>query len=137
MRKFERTTSIKTWRDFVREDIEKGGNSYYVMIDLRDRNIVLMSHKSKAKNYVPIGAVKTKGEKTTVRNVNKLAGQIRSAVKTSNDKSIICYSRAVSEYGRKNVTDVAFVKGADNPHYKCAAPMKLYDRNVIEFYKGN
>ena len=117
MKKFLRTTRIEEWRDFVRKDIEKGGNSYFVMIDLRDRDIVLMSHKSKAKNYVPIGAVKTKGEKTTVRNVNKLAGQIRSAVKAYYDKSIICYSRAVSEYGRKNVTDVAFVSEFFTPMY--------------------
>jgi len=133
---FERgnNTMIDSYRVCVRKAIENELERMYVMIDRRDGYVVLMSTKSRSKNYIHLGMVKTKGEKPTIRNINSIASEISKMVRKYNHESYICYSRAISEYGKKNVTDMAFIKEVDNPYYKCSAPMKLYDKNVIEFY---
>lgn len=134
MKKFDRITHIDEIRDFVRDDAENGGNRYYVVIDNRDGSVVLMSGAPKAQYYAKIGKIKTSIPKLTIKNVNAVATEIRNLVRLYNRTCLITYGRAVSEYGRKNVTDKAFVREVDNPYYSSAAPMKLYDKNVIEYH---
>lgn len=45
----------------------------------------------------------------------------------------MCKSRVKSEYGERGLLEVAYVKTVCNPHYKCAAEMILYDKNIIEY----
>ena len=134
MKRFNRITCIDEIRDFVRDDAENGGNSYYVAIDNRDGSVVLMSGFPKAQYYVKIGKVKTSIPKLTIKNVNSVATDIRNLVRLHNRTCFITYGRAVSEYGKQNVIDKAFVREVDNPYYSSAAPMKLYDKNVIEYH---
>lgn len=137
MKKFKRETLKDDFIPFVREDAKNGGGKYIMMIDNRDGNLVLMSRASKAKYYTRIGKVKTSLSKLTLRNVNKVASEMRNNLIAYNKRTFVCYSRAVSEYGKRNVVDKAFIKYVENPHYHCAPYMRLYDRNVIEYYMNN
>ncbi|MBO4851970.1 MAG: hypothetical protein J5529_13885 [Prevotella sp.] len=129
-----RTAKIDEIRGFVRKDIDNGGNTYHIMIDNRNGCVVLIHCTKKSKYYNKIGMVDTRKIKPTIKNVNAVASKIRKDINTYNKTCLISYNRAVSVYGKKKVTDIAFVKEVDNPYYKCAAPMRLYDKNVIEYY---
>ncbi len=134
MQRFNRQIQIEYLRNLVRQDMEKGGHSYYIMVDKRNGDVVLMNSKSDAAFYTHIGKVKTSQVKNTKKNINALATQIHKAIAAYNKTCYITYSRAVSEYGKKNVIDEAFVKTADNPYYKCAGQMRLYDKNIIQYH---
>lgn len=135
MERFDREkVTIYNFRYYVTNAIKNEIEKIYVMIDRSDGCVVLMESKSRRKNYIFLGSVKTNGVKKTIKNINAIASEINKIKKKYDKESYICYSRAISEYGKKNVSDKAFIKEVDNPYYKCSAPMKLYDKNVIEFY---
>lgn len=50
--------------------------------------------------------------------------------------SIICKSTAERLFKGQNI-EAGFICELDNPHYKCGSPMRLYDRNVLEYKMFN
>lgn len=131
MIRIERTSKIEVIQNAIREDWAK---AYHIVIDQRNGDIVLMTRLSKTPHYIKVGEAKRTPEmRLNSRNVQKMATQVRKAVDEYNRTCYICYSKAVGVYGKKNVIDEAFVKEVDNPYYKCAGAMRLYDKNVIEY----
>lgn len=75
---------------------------------------------------------------TLKSNLDKKAQQeiknnILNTIDNYNKGTFICYTRACSKYGKKNVTDYSLIMEVDNPYYKCAAPMRIYDKKMIEY----
>lgn len=128
----KRTSKIEEKRAIVKEIISSKQKNYKVMIDLRNGNVVLIE-RTIAKYYIQIGKIKLKNIINTSKNINKLASDLNSLIQKYNGKSLICKSRVKSEYGKKGLLDIAFIMAVDNPYYKCAGDMQLYDRNVIEY----
>ena len=136
MKKIDRNAKIDAIRSSVIDCFGRGKHTYYVLVDLRNGGIALSRRSPKAQYYIKICEVCTRMPLTN-KNVKKVASQILKCIKDYNKTCLMCYSKAVSEYGKGHVVDEAFIKKVDNPHYKCAAPMKLYDKNVIEYHFKN
>ena len=134
MIKIKRTSHIDVIKECLKKDIVNGGSTWYIMIDNRDGCIVFLRGPSNAKFYTKVEVIKFKNTKPTLKNVSRIASQILFLLDTFNKKCCMCYSRAVSTYGKKNVIPIAFVKALNNPYYTCAPKMRLYDKNVIEYY---
>lgn len=105
-----------------------------MVIDFRNSNVVILNNKPKSEWYRPISKLRLTSLKYTKKDIYEKASEVRQAIMQYDKANLICYSQAVAEYGKRNVIDKAFAKKVDNPHYKCAAPMRLYDTNVIEYY---
>lgn len=58
---------------------------------------------------------------------------IQKAIQQYNSKTSICKTRLIAEYGKTGMMDVAFSRCLDNPYYKCAAKMVVYNQEVIEY----
>lgn len=134
MKQLNRNIDLNEIRSFVDEGLQNGGKLYYVAIDFRNSNVVILNNKPKSEWYRPISKLRLTGLKYTKKNIYEKASEVRQSILRYDKANLICYSQAVSEYGKRNVIDEAFAKKVDNPHYKCAAPMRLYDANVIEYY---
>ena len=130
MEKFKEKADWKLHQmaDFVADNIV-ANTYYYIAVDLTDGRIVFMTHKSKSDKYHFIGHI-PKNNDTSMNT----ARVIKQAHKEYKMDAYICKTTAIKEYGRKNVTDKAYITEVDNPYYKCSAPMVIYDRNVIEYY---
>lgn len=61
---------------------------------------------------------------------------IRDKYKIAYNGSIICKSTAERLFKGLNI-EIAFICEIENPHYKCSTPMRLYDKNVIEYKMFN
>lgn len=140
MKTLERESNISDVRDFV--EIELVGNcAYNVMFDKRDNTIKLSKTKTEKEYYIQLGKLKVEdidneslSEFKIKTNIKKTATALNKLIKSYNKSGcLVCYTTVVKEYGKNNVTEKAFVKEVDNPYYKCSAPMKLYDKNVIEY----
>ena len=129
----KRNSTIDVIRSFVNDEIQNGGNIYNVAIDNRNGSIEFVGRKTSCKYYNIVGSVDLTSLKPTKKNVLAKATEIRRMISAYDKTCYMTYSRAVSQYGKKNVIDSAFIKEVDNPHYKSAWPMRLYDKNVIEY----
>ena len=127
-----RTSKIEEKREIIKNIIGSNPQNYKIMIDLRNGNVVL-TKRTIARYYIQIGKINFKGVVNTNSNINRLASGLNSQIQKYNGEALICKSRVKSEYGKKGLLDIAFIKAVDNPHYKCAGDMLLYDRNVIEY----
>lgn len=135
MKIIKRKNKVDELRVFVDNEMQEGVKKYEIAVDKRNGLLVFLKRKTPTEYYIPIGRVDLNVNHTP-KNVSEKASQIYQIVKKYEKESecLISYARAKSEYGKKNVTDKAFVALVDNPFYKCAAPMRLYDKNVIEYY---
>lgn len=133
MKRLKRNSKIDVIRECVRECFRDGNHNYHLVIDKRNGDVVLLRRWSATQYFHKIGEVCTK-TKMTEKNVSKIASQLLKDIKAYDLTSRICFSKAVEAYGKRNVIDEAFLRKVDNPHYKCAAPMRLYDKNVIEYH---
>ena len=133
MKTIGRNSKIDVIRSFVNDEIQNGGNTYNVAIDNRNGSIAFVGKKTRCKYYNTIRKVDLLGLKPIKKNVLSKATEILKMIRAYNKTCYITYSKAVSEYGKKNVIESAFIKEVDNPHYSSAWPMRLYDKNVIEY----
>lgn len=83
--------------------------------------------KQTAKRYRLIGTVKTNDG--TEQAANDVVNIIRDYAKNL----YCCQSTARKMTKNKEILLLAYVGEADNPYYKCAAPMQLYNRYMIEY----
>jgi hypothetical protein len=133
MKIIKRNCTINVIRSFVSDEIQNGGNTYKIAIDNRNGNIVFIRRNTQCKYYNIIGSVDLSSLKPTKKSVLLKATEIHNVISAYNKTCYITYTRAVSEYGKKNVIDSAFVKEVENPYYKSASPMRLYDKNVLAY----
>lgn len=128
----KRTSKIEEKREIIKNIISSNPRNYKIMIDLRNGNVIL-TERTTAKYYIQIGKINFKSVDYTVNHIKRLASDLNSQIQKYNSEALICKSRVKSEYGKKGLLDIAFVKAVDNPYYKCAGDMLLFDRNVIEY----
>lgn len=128
----DRNSDISEKREIIRCNIVPNPQIYNVVTDVRNGRIVLIERPT-ASYYIKIGKLNLGSVKCTRNNVNQLASILNGYVRAYNRQSLMCKSRVIPEYGKIGLLDVAYVKTVDNPHYKCAGDMKLYDKNVIEY----
>lgn len=95
--------------------------TYTVAKDLRTGAIDLTPRKSASKHYKVLGKVKPID--VLVETFQRIANQKRD---------LICYTTLKKEYGEENAKSIQPLLEVDNPYYKCAVPMRLYDREVVE-----
>lgn len=105
-----------------------------VAIDLTDGRIVLDDKSPNGEQYKKIGEVQIESDKKTKKNIAHIATEVNKIIRDYD--GYITLGRAKKEYGKDMDIEVGFIKEVDNPHYKCAAPMRLYDKNVLEYYKS-
>lgn len=129
----KRNSYIEEKQEIIRRVVAKTSNKFKIMVDLRNGEIVMLK-STKAKYYIQIGEINITLPKITKKGICNLASNLNSQIQHYNAQSIICKSRVKSEYGKSGIIDEAYVKAVDNPHYKCAGKMQLYDRNVINYY---
>lgn len=128
-----RTSNIEEKREIIRNSISITPNKYKVMVDLRNGNITLIK-RTQSKFYIQIGEIDLSSKRVTKKVISNLASALNSQIKGYNKDSLICKSHVKSEYGTSGLLDEAYVMTVDNPYYKCAGDMKLYDMNVINYY---
>lgn len=98
--------------------------SFQLVCNLEDNQFYLV-HGRKRKSDRHIKTFNFRREKDR--------GTILSAIQKYNSETSICKTRLIAEYGKKGMMDVAFSRYLDNPHYKCAAKMVVYNKEVIEY----
>jgi len=97
----------------------------YIYLDPCKAEYVLLRNESKSNKYKLLGIAEGDGDilrrsiKTIIHDYDK-------------NPNIICQSEVIRKFGKKGLIDKAFVREVDNPHYKCAGKMRLYDVNVIK-----
>ncbi len=119
--------------DVIRRDIENGGSRQFVAVSLKDGCFALCKTKPSEEHYFILGVFDTRDVKVTQKNLSKLSGQLLKMMRGYDRESLICYGNAVKKYGKKAISK-GFITTVDNPYYKCAAPMRLYDENVIRYH---
>lgn len=135
MIKIKRISYIEEKREIIREMLTKSPETYNVVADIRDGNIVLIE-RPKAKYYIYIGKLNLAVSKCTCKTIHKLASELNNLIRSYNGTSLICKSRVKSEFGKRGILDKAYVMSVDNPYYKCSGDMMLYDKNVIKYNLG-
>lgn len=113
--------------DAVRED-----KAFRLVINLEDNQFYLVFGRGK-KGDKEIARFDYKGYPTTQRALSKARAEVRAAILKYDKENNICLSTVKSDYGKNGIIPTAFVREVDNPHYKCASPMRLYNREVIEY----
>ena len=107
---------------------------FCVTLDLSDGIILIGEEIPKGDQYKGLGEVQIVSNKETKKNIAHIATEVSKIIRAYN--GYITLGRAKKEYGKDMDIEVGFIKEVDNPYYKCAAPMRLYDKNVLEYYKN-
>lgn len=98
--------------------------SFQLVCNLEDNQFYLV-HGRKRKSDRHIASFNFRKERDR--------SKIREAIKKYNSDTSICKTRLLDVYGKKGMMDVAFSRYLDNPYYKCAAPMVVYNQEVIDY----
>ncbi len=110
----------------------RADKTFKLVINLDDNQFYLVSGSRRKADKV-LATLNFKGWPETERSLSKARGMVRKVIREYDHNTNITLSTVLKEYGKKGVIDTAFTREADNPYYKCAAPMKLYNREVIEY----
>lgn len=108
------------------------GKAFRLVINLDDNQFYLVSGRGK-KGDKEIARFDYKGYPPTQKALSKARAEVRAALRQYDKDNNICLSTVTSDYGKKGVIATAFVREVDNPCYKSASPMRLYNREVIEY----
>lgn len=128
----DRNCNILEKREMIKHIITSKPKRYNVMIDMRNGRVALVG-RTKSQYYINIGKLNLTSVECTEKNIKRQASNLNDYICAYNGQSLMCKSRVKSEYGDKGLLEVAYVKTVCNPHYKCAAGMILYDKNIIEY----
>ena len=101
-------------------------NKLYLYKDLICNEFVLTDYKKSIDRYKYIFEFDKRDNVYNIRNQYEIAY----------NGSIICKSTAERLFKGQNI-ETGFICEVNNPHYKCGSPMRLYDRNVIEYKMFN
>lgn len=110
----------------------RADKTFKLVINLDDNQFYLVSGSRRKADKV-ILTLNFKGWPDTEKGLSKARGTVRNAIRDYDHNTNITLSTVLKEYGKKGVLESAFTREADNPYYKCAAPMRLYNRDVIEY----
>lgn len=70
---------------------------------------------------------------TKQHNIIEYAQMLKEACYKYSSVNRKCYTTVCSFYGRKVMEKIEPLYYVDNKYYKCAAPMKIYDINVLNY----
>lgn len=108
---------------------------YVLFVDLLNGAVNISKPTTKKKSELIIGDVILSDlKKGTVKKFMSNVKKIITTYKRSG--SMICKKTAVNQYGKKFVEKFTPTY-VDNPYYTCAAPMCLYDKNVLNYMYNN
>lgn len=119
--------------------IADGGQHYVVTKDLQ-KGVITVSRRSlkDTKRYKVICVVDLDLSLPQKEWYKKVKKEIDSALRGY--AKLYYFSRAAVcrqlHVGPKKI-EFAFVREVVNPHYKCAASMKLYDANILRYHMGD
>lgn len=113
---------LNTLSDVLPNDID---GSVYIYFDPFKIVYKLLKSESKNNKYIFLGIANGDRE-TLIRGISKILKDY------DRSPNIRCKSYILNTYGKKGLIDKAMVKEMDNPYYKCAEKMKMYDINVIK-----
>lgn len=104
-----------------------------VFIDIRDGEAYLSQCSTPSKYQLVIGKA-TLPVKYTHKNCDECAERIKAIIKEYRREHTICKTTLISLYGADFASTLKPLAIVDNPYYKCAEPMKLYDKSSATYY---
>ena len=96
----------------------------YVYLNLKDYAYVVLNGFSENVGYKFLG-------------VGTNADAIKEIIDSYHHGSLITKGKVIERYGKKALFEKAFYGEKKNPHYACAPPMQLYNKDVIVYYLKN
>lgn len=144
-RKISRAFDAETVRNIVDETFyTEGNNSIYAYIDMENNMVVLSSERKRAKSMLHLFTYqRTKAEKYTKKIMQQDAKQIRILLLSNKVNQRVCKTRLVNEFGKgvekktlEKLMAISFIEYRDNPYYKSAEPMAIYDADVFQWHLG-
>lgn len=109
---------------------------YVIFVDLYNGIINIGKNSRKKHNELVIGEVEFL-DKSKKKIINKFYPDIRNVIqKYHHSGTLITRTKANYYFGKEYVEKFRPVFEVKNPYYSCAAPMCLYDVNVLNYYKG-
>lgn len=119
-------------------------NSVYAYVDRETNEIVLSTERERAKSMLHLFTYqKTKAEKYTKKMMQQDAKEIRLMLLRNKVNQRVCKTRLVNEFGKgvdkaklEKLMNISFIEYKDNPYYKCAEPMAIYDADVFQWHLG-
>lgn len=144
-RKISRAFDAETVRNIVDETFyTEGNNSIYAYIDMENNMVVLSSERKRAKSMLHLFTYeRTKAEKYTKKMMQQDAKKIRIMLLSNKVNQRVCKTRLVNEFGKgvekktlEKLMAISFIEYRDNPYYKSAEPMAIYDADVFQWHLG-
>lgn len=138
-----RTFAADTLKAIVDEIFyTEGHDSIYAYIDMENNMVVLSSERKRAKSMLHLFTYqRTKAEKYTKKIMQQDAKQIRILLLSNKVNQKVCKTRLVNEFGKgvekktlEKLMNISFIEYKDNPYYKCAEPMAIYDADVFQWH---
>ena len=109
------------------------GKHVSISIDLRN-GIACLSECSTPRKYQLVIGKSTLPVKYTRKNCDDCAQAIKDIIKKYRRGHTICKTTLISRYGADFASTQKPLTIVDNPHYKCAEPMRLYDTSSLTYY---
>ena len=110
------------YADDLYNEYGKDGKKVFVVMDCKDGKLYSMSKQSTNPRMANLGSFKLEGSwYFPVRT------QLKNAI------GFCCKSTALRKYGKKVVDYTPVFSETDNPNFKCACPMKIYARPMLEY----
>lgn len=140
-----RTFAADTLRAIVDETFyNENKNSIYAYIDMENNMVVLSSERKRAKSMLHLFTYeRTKAEKYTKKMMQQDAKKIRIMLLGNKVNRRVCKTRLVNEFGKgvekktlEKLMAISFIEYKDNPYYKSAEPMAIYDADVFNWHLG-
>ena len=113
------------------ELVNLSAGKYVLFVDLRNGDVNIAKPSRKKKCELFIGDVFLSDLKKGT--LNKFMSEVKKIITAYQRRgSMICKKTALYQYGKEFIEkfEPTYV---DNPYYKCAAPMCLYDKNVLDY----
>lgn len=138
-------------RDFYVEDLELITNevfyngeykTLYAYIDRETNEVVVSTERKRGKSMLHLITItKTKADRYTKKMLANDTSALLKGIKKNENNKVVCKTRLMNEYGKgiskglfNELKEKAFMFYLDNPHYKCASPMEIYDADVFEWH---
>lgn len=143
--RIERNFNAEMVRNFVEEAFYMNENSsIYAYVDRETNEIVLSTERERAKSMLHLFTYqKTKAEKYTKPMMRQDAKEIRLSLLRNKVNQRVCKTRLVNEFGKgmekktlEKLMAISFIEYKDNPYYKSAEPMAIYDADVFDWHLG-
>lgn len=144
-KRIERNFIADQIRNYVDEEFYVNeNNSVYAYVDRETNEIVLSTERERAKSMLHLFTYeRTKAEKYTKKMMQQDAKKIRIMLLSNKVNQRVCKTRLVNEFGKgvekktlEKLMAISFIEYRENPYYKSAEPMAIYDADVFQWHLG-